>query len=172
LLALTIGAMLVQGYHPATEDAEIYTPGILKLLHPSLFPHNDQFFRSHAHLTLFPNLIAASVWLTHLPLPVALLLWQIATTFLLLWGCWRVARLCFGESSDAWCAVGLVAGLLALPVAGTALFVMDAYLTTRSFSAPAAVLATACFLERRFVSSAAEPRCRPNRGWRRLRSSA
>lgn len=155
LLALTVGALLVQGYHPATEDAEIYTPGILKSLHPALFPHNDQFFQSHAHLTLFPKLIARSVMTTHLPLSAALLAWQIATTFLFLWGCWRIARLCFGDGKETWCAVSFIASLLSLPVAGTALFIMDPYLTTRSFSAPGAVLAAACFLERKFVRSGA-----------------
>ncbi len=155
LVALTIGGMLVEGYHPASEDGALYTPQILKLLHPALFPHNDQFFQAHARLTLYPNLIAGSVRLTHLPLSVALLGWQIATTFLFLRGCWRIARLCFGEGSGTWCAVGLIAGLLALPVAGTALFVLDPYLTPRSFSTPAAVLATACFLERKYVRCAA-----------------
>src|SRR5216683_1963086 len=125
LLALTLAAIAVQGYHPATEDAEIYTPGILKLLHPSLFPYNAQFFQSHAHMTLFPNLIAASVRLTHVPVSVALLAWQIITTFLVLWGHQRIARLCFGESCSIWCSVSLMAVLLSLPVAGTALLIMD-----------------------------------------------
>jgi hypothetical protein len=153
LFALTVAAIAVQGYHPATEDAEIYTPGILKILHPSLYPYNAQFFQSHAHLTLFPNLIAASIRLTRLYFSVALLLWQLVTTFLLLWGCHRIARLCFAESSAAWCAVSLIAGLLSLPVAGTALILVDPYLTTRSFSTPCAVLAVACVLEKRYASA-------------------
>jgi|SRR5882762_732254 len=153
LLALTVAAIAVQGYHPATEDAEIYTPGILKLLHPELFPYNAQFFQSHAHLTVFPNLIAGSVRLLHLPLSVMLLVWQVVTTFLLLWGCLRIGRLCFGDGPAAWCSVSLIAGLLSLPVAGTALLLMDPYLTTRSFSAPLAILAIACVLESRLISA-------------------
>ena len=39
LLLLTLGAVLVRGYHPYAEDAEIYLPGIEKLLNP------QQFFR-------------------------------------------------------------------------------------------------------------------------------
>jgi len=58
LLLLTAGALLVEGYHPWAEDAEIYLPGIEKILQPELFPFNAQFFQSHAHLTLFPNLVA------------------------------------------------------------------------------------------------------------------
>ena len=68
LAGFTPAAIAVQGYHPAVEDAEIYAPGILKALHPSLFPYNSQFFQSHASITIFPNLIAGSIHLTHLPL--------------------------------------------------------------------------------------------------------
>ena len=66
LAGFTLAAIAVQGYHPAVEDAEIYAPGILKALHPSLFPYNSQFFQSHASMTIFPNLIAGSIRLTHL----------------------------------------------------------------------------------------------------------
>ena len=59
-LLLTAAAILVHGYHPFVEDAEIYVPGIKQALIPALYPYNAAFFASHAHLTLFPNLIAAS----------------------------------------------------------------------------------------------------------------
>jgi hypothetical protein len=49
---LTFAAVLVQGYHPFAEDAEIYLPGVEKILHPGLFPTGQEFFRSHASLTL------------------------------------------------------------------------------------------------------------------------
>src|SRR6266849_220251 len=68
LFFLTACAILVHGYHPFVEDAEIYVPGIRKLLNPALYPYNDGFFASHARMTLFPNLIAWSVRITHLPL--------------------------------------------------------------------------------------------------------
>ena len=62
LLLLTLGALLIHGYHPWVEDAEIYVPGIEKILHPELFPFNAQFFESHAHSTLFPNLSLVHNW--------------------------------------------------------------------------------------------------------------
>ena len=148
----TVAAIAVQGYHPAVEDAEIYAPGILKALHPSLFPYNSQFFQSHASMTIFPNLVAGSIRLTHLPAWRAFLAWQIITSFLLLWACLRIARLCFAEDFAVWCGVALTASLFALPVAGTALLIVDPYLTTRSFSTPCALLAVACLLERRYFS--------------------
>ena len=52
LAAASAGAILVHGYHPFVEDAEIYVPGIKQALHPALYPYNAAFFASHAHLTL------------------------------------------------------------------------------------------------------------------------
>jgi len=58
LSLLSAAAVLIHGYHPFVEDAEIYVPGIKKLLNPALYPYNAEFFASHAKLTFFPNLIA------------------------------------------------------------------------------------------------------------------
>ena len=44
LLLLTAIALLIHGYHPYAEDSEIYLPGVLKILNPSLFPANAEFF--------------------------------------------------------------------------------------------------------------------------------
>src|SRR5205823_6352339 len=66
LFLLAFLALLVHGYHPGVEDAEIYGPGIKKLLNPALYSQNSAFFESHAHMTLFPNLIAGSIRLSHL----------------------------------------------------------------------------------------------------------
>src|SRR5512137_2979378 len=154
LAALTVAAIVVHGYHPAVEDAEIYTPGILKLLHPSLFPYNTEFFESHARMTVFPQLIAGSIRLTHLPLGAALLLWHVVTIFMFLLAVCRVARLCFEENFAVWCGVALVGSLLSIPVAGTRLFIMDPYLTTRSFSTAGALLGIASLLEEKYLAAA------------------
>ena len=78
LLLISAGAVLVHGYHPAVEDGELYLPGVKKALNPALYPFNGQFFLSHAHMTAFPNLIAASVRLTHIPFDYAVFLWHFA----------------------------------------------------------------------------------------------
>jgi hypothetical protein len=154
LSGLVIAAIIVHGYHPAIEDAEIYTPGILKVLHPSLFPYNVEFFESHAGMTFFPQLIAGSIRVTRLPLGAAFLAWHFFSIFLLLLGCWRIASLCFEEKHAAWCGVALVGSLLSIPVAGTRLFLMDPYFTTRSLSAPGALLGVACALEEKYFAAA------------------
>ncbi|MBS1852285.1 MAG: hypothetical protein JST79_15370 [Acidobacteria bacterium] len=151
LLLLAACALLVHGYHPYVEDAEIYVPGIKQALHHDLYPQNSAFFASHARMTLFPNLIAGSLRLTHLPLEWGLLLWHFASVFLLLLACWHIGRLCFPESLARWGGVAMIASLLTLPIAGTALYLMDQYLNTRSLSTPAALFMVAHTLERKYL---------------------
>jgi hypothetical protein len=155
LLLLTLGALLVHGYHPWAEDAEIYLPGVEKILHPELFPFNAQLFESHAHLTFFPTFIAASVRFSHLPLPIVLLFWQVASIFLLLLACWQLSGKCFADRKARWAGVGLVAALLTLPVAGTALYIMDEYINPRNLTAFAAIFAITKVIDRRYFQAGA-----------------
>jgi hypothetical protein len=154
LLLLTAGALLVHGYHPYAEDAEIYLPGVEKILHPQLFPSGQEFFASHASLTIFPNLLAFFLRITHLSMESGLFLWQVLSIFLLLLACWHLSCQCFPSSRARWAAVGLVAALLTIPVAGTALYIMDQYLNPRNLAAFAAVFAVARTLERKYVWAA------------------
>jgi hypothetical protein len=153
LLLLTLAALLVHGYHAWVEDAEIYVPGILKTLHPELFPFNAQFFESHAHLTFFPNFMAASVRVSHLPLDVVLFLWQVVSIFMLLWACWRLISQCFEDRLACWAGVGLIAALLTLPITGTGLYIMDQYINPRNLTAFAAVFAIAKTIEKKYLQA-------------------
>ncbi len=151
LTLLSVAALLVHGYHPYVEDGEIYLPGVEKLLHPQLFPVGSEFFQSHAHMTLFPNLVALSLRITHLPFETGLLLWHFISILLLLRACWELSRLLFPSASARWTAVGTIAALLTIPVSGTALYVMDQYLNPRNLAAFAAVFAVARLLEKKYV---------------------
>jgi hypothetical protein len=151
LLLLTLGALLVQGYHPYAEDAEIYLPGVEKILHPELFPVGREFFLSHASMTLFPNVIALSLRVTHLPMEAGLFLWHVASIFWLLLACWELSGLFFPSARARWCGVCLVAALLSLPVAGTALYIMDQYLNPRNMAAFAGIFMVARTLEKRYL---------------------
>jgi hypothetical protein len=153
LFLLTAGALLVHGYHPGAEDAEIYLPGVVKLLHPRLFPFDSQFFQPHAHSTFFPNLIAASVRLSHLPLSVVLLAWQVASIFLLLLACWQLTGRCFAERKARWAGVALIAALLTLPVAGTALYIIDQYMNPRNLAAFPAIFALIKVLDKKYLQA-------------------
>lgn len=151
LSLLTAGAFVLHGFHPAAEDAEIYNPGILKLLNPALYPANAEFFQSHARLTLYPNLIAASVRITHLPFAYVLLLWHVLAIFLVLVACWKLSEACFTEAHARWAATAMVAALLTLPVAGTALYLMDQYVNPREIALFAALFALLNALRKRYT---------------------
>jgi len=150
LLTLTAIALLIHGYHPFAEDAEIYLPGVLKILDPGLFPHNSAFFAEHAGHTLYPYFIAGLARVSHLPLPWVAFSAQIASLLLLLIVTWRLASSIFLEASARWAAVILMATLLTLPVAGTALYIFDQYLNPRNLAAFAALYAVDAVLRRHF----------------------
>jgi len=151
LLAFTAIAFLIEGYHPYAEDAEIYLPGALKILNPSLFARNADFFGEHAGHTMYPNLIAGLVHVTHLSLPWVLLLLQVASIFLFLAATRYLAAVFFEAERAHWAAVALMAALLTLPVAGTRLYVMDQYLNPRNLATFAGVFAVAEILRRRYL---------------------
>lgn len=160
LLLLTAAALLIHGYHPYAEDSEIYLPGVLKILNPSLFPANAEFFGEHAGHTLYPNLIAFSVRATHVPLPWVAFLWHLVSIFLLLAASWRLASALFEEQTAEddrarWAAVALMAALLTLPIAGTALYILDQYLNPRNLAAFAALFAVAEVLHRKYARATA-----------------
>jgi hypothetical protein len=151
LLLLTVAALLTHGYHPYAEDAEIYLPGVERILHPTLFPVGQEFFRSHASMTLFPNLTAFSLRVTHLPFEIGLFAWHITSIFLLLLACWQLGALLFESPRARWGSVCLIAALLTTPVAGTALYIMDQYLNPRNLAAFASVFAVARILEKKYL---------------------
>lgn len=154
LAPLTAYAFLLQGYHPGAEDSETYLPGIEKLLHPQLFPTGTEYFQLHAHLTFFPQMIAGSVRLTHLPFAWVLFLWQISSIFLFLLACRVLTGKLFPDPRAIWGAVVLVATLLTLPVAGTALYVMDQYVNPRNITAFAVVFGVVYVLEKKYWRAA------------------
>lgn len=154
LLLLTLAALAIHGYHPCAEDAEIYLPGVEKALHPSLFPTGDQFFESHAGLSVFSKLIAGSIRLTHVPFEYGIFVWQLACVFLFLLACWQLTGALFTSPPARWCAVCLIAALLTMPVAGTALYIMDQYLNARNVEAFAAIFAVERALRQKYVGMA------------------
>src|SRR5205823_2518925 len=122
-----------------------------KLLNPALYPLNDVFFTSHARMTLFPNLVAWSVCITHMPLEWVLLAWHFVCIFSLLLASWKLGRVCFGSSRAAWGGTVLLASLLTIPIAGTALYIMDQYVNPRSIAAATVIWIVLAVTERQYV---------------------
>jgi len=154
-LALTALALAVHGYHPYAEDAEIYVPGVLKILDPTLFPANAEFFSEHAGHTLYPNLIAATVRLSHLSLAWSSFAWHVLSLFLFVIAAWNLSAALFEDERARWAGTALLSALLTLPVAGTALYLFDQYLNPRNLAAFAALLALAAVLRRQYVRTGA-----------------
>lgn len=146
LLLLTFLAVLVHGYHLGTDDAAIYIPAIKKAFDPKLYPFGSEFFMEHGRLSIFSPLVAISAHLFHLPIDVAIFLWYVFGIFLLLVAGWRIVSICFSSTYARWAAVALLAALLTVPIAGTALVIADPYLTARSLSTPTTIFAVDSFM--------------------------
>jgi hypothetical protein len=138
--------LCVQGYHLGADDAAIYVPGIKQAADPALYPFGAEFIHSHASLTVLPLLVGGSARLTRLPVDFVIFAWYVAGIFLLLLASWRLLCACFATDSARWGGVALLAAVLAVPVAGTALAIADPYMTARTLSTPATIFAIACFI--------------------------
>lgn len=101
--------------------------------------------------SVFDRLMAGWVSITHIPVPLSEMLGQCLTAFLLLWGCWALARRCFSTAAGQWAGVALVGVLFTLPVAGTALYIFDQYLHPRAIATALILWAVLLVLDRRFV---------------------
>jgi hypothetical protein len=149
LFLVSLGALFVHGYHLGTDDSAIYVPAIKRAFDPQLYPFGAGFFEHHGRLSIFSSLVSETAKIGHLPINLAIFLWHILGLFLIALAAWRLASLCFESSRARWSAVLLLTAVLAVPVAGTALVIMDPYVTARSLSTPATMLAIAGFLAHR-----------------------
>lgn len=129
------------GYHPGIEDDGVYLSAVQSDLNPALYPHDSEFFRVQLQATLFDKWVAGFIHLTHIPIAATELLWQFASIFLMIFGCWSIAKLLFPEARAQWAGVALVGAMLTLPVAGTALYLADQHLHPRNLAIALILLA-------------------------------
>ncbi|MES1258092.1 MAG: DUF6798 domain-containing protein, partial [Acidobacteriota bacterium] len=155
LMTIAALAVCIQGYHLGADDAAIYVPGIKQAADPALYPFGAEFFHAHARLTLLPELVGGSARLTHLPIDVVIFGWHLAGVLLLLFAAWQLLSACFEHDTARWSGVALLAVLLSVPVAGTALAIADPYVTSRTLSTPATLLAIAGFVSGKWKQAAA-----------------
>jgi hypothetical protein len=152
LALLTLAGVAIAGYHPGAEDDGVYLAAIQHNLHPGLFRVDADFFALQLQATIFDKLMAASVRMTHLPVAVVLLGWHLLSIFCILAACYRIAGRCFEQAYARWCGVALVAVFLTLPVAGTALYIVDQNLHPRALATALALFALDFVLGRRYVA--------------------
>jgi hypothetical protein len=141
LAALTTAVLFLYGYHPFAYDAGIYVAGIRKLADPSLYRPDAPFVLASTRLSAFPHFLAAIVRYTRAPLEYVLLATHLASIFACLFACWTLARRIFASPAAQWFAVALAGACFTLPIAGTAILIMDPYVTSRSFSTPLGLFA-------------------------------
>jgi hypothetical protein len=151
LAVLTACGLLIAGYHPGAEDDGVYLSAIKRDLNPALYPHDSDFFAVQLQATIFDKVMAASVRLMHAPLGWVIFTWHYLTIFLILLGCWRLGRRCFADAYAPWASTALVAVLLTLPVAGSALYIVDQNLHPRAMATAAILAAIVATLDRKFM---------------------
>ena len=122
------------GYHPGIEDDGVYLAAVKSDLNPALYPHDADFFKVQLQATFFDKWIADFIHLTHIPVAFTELLFQSASIVLIIFGCWSIARRLFAEERAQWAGVAMVVAMFTLPVAGTALYLVDQHLHPRNLA--------------------------------------
>jgi hypothetical protein len=133
-LVFTVLGFAVMGYHPGVEDDGVYLSAVKADLHPTLFPHDADFFRVQLQATQFDDWMAGLVDKTGIPVAWAELLWQFLSIFAILAACRSIVEQLFPEKRAQWAAVAMVSAMFTLPVAGTALYIVDQHLHPRAIS--------------------------------------
>jgi hypothetical protein len=118
-----------------------------------LFPHDSQLFTPQTQAAFFAPLVALLVRITRIPLEYLDLLLYVACMFALLAGCYALARACFLSERERWFGVAMVAALLTLPIAGTAIYIADQHLHPRVPATAALLFAISATLDRRWIAA-------------------
>jgi len=124
----------VAGYHPGAEDDSVYVTAVKSDLNPALYPHDSDFFKLQLRSSIFDPAMSTFVRATRLPVPWAELLWQFLSILLILAASWSIVCQLFEEATARWGGVTLLAAMFTLPVAGTALYIVDQYLHPRALA--------------------------------------
>jgi hypothetical protein len=139
----------VMGYHPGVEDDGVYLAAVKADLQPDLYPHDAAFFKLQLQATVFDRCVAGFVELTRMPVAWAELFWQFLTIYLTLWAAHSIAARLFAEARAHWAGVALLAAMFTLPVAGTALCIVDQHLHPRGVATALILFAVSEVLTRR-----------------------
>jgi hypothetical protein len=135
--------LCVMGYHPGAEDDGIYLAAVKADLNPALYPHGAAFFQMQLRTSVFDSWMAHFVQATGLSVAWSELLWQGLSILLLVWACGCIVRLLFPQPSAQWAGVAMTVAMLTIPVAGSALYIMDQYLHPRNPATALIVFAVA-----------------------------
>ena len=129
------------GYHPGLEDDAVYLTAVKANLNPALFPHDAAFFQLQMRASVFDTWMANFVHLTGISVSWSELLWQWASILLVLSACWMIVKQLFDDAAARWAGIAMVTAMFTLPVAGTALYLMDQHLHPRNLATALILLA-------------------------------
>jgi hypothetical protein len=145
----TLLGLAVMGYHPGLEDDGVYLTAIKRDLNPALYPHDANFFQLQLQATFFDKWVAWFVRSTGIPVAATEFLLQFAAIVLIIFSCWMIARRLFPEARAQWAGVAMVSAMFTLPVAGTALYLVDQHLHPRALATGFILLAVSRILANR-----------------------
>jgi hypothetical protein len=134
VLLFTVLGFLVMGYHPGAEDDGVYLTSVKADLNPALYPHDAAFFQLQMRTSIFDVWMARFVQGSGMPLAWAELLFQLLSIGLIVWACWSIVCRLFAETAARWAGVAMVTAMFTLPVAGTALYILDQHLHPRGLA--------------------------------------
>jgi hypothetical protein len=141
--------LAVMGYHPGIEDDGVYLTAVKSNLNPALYPHDADFFRVQLQATIFDKWVAGFVHWTGIPVAATEFLLQFASIALIVFACWSITRQLFKEARAQWAGVALVTAMFTLPVAGTALYLVDQHLHPRNVATAIILLAVSRILAKK-----------------------
>jgi len=140
---LTLLAVLIHGYHPYAEDGGLYLPGVLKLVHPDLYPAWSGFVTAQMRFSFFAPLIAGLVRASGLSVMLCFLIVYVLSIWGTLYAGWQIVAGCCRTRGACFGAVLVLALCMTTPAAGTSLLLVDPYVTARSISTPCGLFALA-----------------------------
>lgn len=155
LLLASALAVAMLGYHPYAEDGGIYSSALSLRLDASLFPAYRGFVVAHTGKSLFVPLVAGFVHWSHLSQQTAMFVLYVLSVVATLAALHRLARVLLPLQRQQRWATLLMAVTLGMPVGGTSLYLVDPYLTARSFSTPLLVMALTTMVQKRYGLTAA-----------------
>ncbi len=155
LAAFTVLGFAVMGYHPGIEDDGIYLTAIKSHLNPALYPWDSAFFKLQLEGTVFDNIVAAFIRVTHIPLAAAILIWQLASIALIIYACLSIARHLFAERSAQWAGIAMVVAMFTLPVSGSAIYLVDQHLHARNVATALILVAVVRILSQKHLQAVA-----------------
>lgn len=131
---------MIQGFHPFAEDGGVYLPGILKLLHPDLYPTWTGFVTAQSRFSLFAPIVATFARFSGSNFVACIFAVYCVTIWTTLFAGWQIVSRCCRRREVRIAAVTIFALCLSIPIAGTSLMLMDPYVTARSISTPCSLL--------------------------------